>query len=203
MIAITNGQPLGIAGSAEAEAEEAARAWLPNAKHAATRTTNEAVLSAEVSSCVPLPQRIPRHCSRKNPQMILTAISGSCPARTGKKSRVYSAITMETAAAVPHVESQSLQPTMKRHALGSIFAMSPGVRTIPAAMALPTATAMPNHTPSTWRSLPEPRVCGPADALVLVEDSADVLDNVESQVCIGNSAIIMAMRQNASWKWTI
>src|SRR5580658_4961926 len=190
MIAITNGQPLGIAGSAEAEAEEAARAWLPNAKHAATRTTNEAVLSAEVSSCVPLPQRIPRHCSRKNPQMILTAISGSCPARTGKKSRVYSAITMETAAAVPHVESQSLQPTMKpayspiarreklywpplrgieapssasdeapksayippttqtprkSHAFGNTFAMSPGVRAIPAAMAFPTATAIPNH----------------------------------------------------------
>jgi hypothetical protein len=89
---------------------------------------------------------------------------------------------------------------MKSHAFGNIFAMSPGVRTIPAAIALPTATAMPNQTPSTCSSLPEPRVCSPAGALVLVEDSPDMLDNVESQVCIGNSAIIMAMRQNASCK---
>src|SRR5271168_582192 len=152
---------------------------------------------------------------------------------------------METAAAVPQVDSQSLQPTtkpayspiarreklycpplrgieapssaseeapksayippmthipMKSHAFGNIFAMSPGVRTMPAAMALPTATAMPNQTPRTCRSLPDPRDCGPAAALLLVEDSADVLDNVKSQVCIGNSAIIMAMQQNASWK---
>jgi len=35
---------------------------------------------------------------------------------------------------------------------------------------------------------------------VLVEDSSDVLDNVESQECIENSAIIMAGYQNASWK---
>ncbi len=42
-----------------------------------------------------------------------TAIIASCPASTGKKSRLYSAITMESAAAVPLVESQSLHPTMK------------------------------------------------------------------------------------------
>jgi hypothetical protein len=46
-------------------------------------------------------------------------------------------------------------------------------------------------------------VSGSAAVLVLVEDSTDVLDNVKSQVCIGNSAIIMAMRQNASWKSVI
>ena len=97
----------------------------------------------------------------------------------------------------------TIHTPIKSHAFGSIFAMSPGVRTIPAAMALPTATAMPNHTPSTCSSLPEPRVCGPAAMLVLVEDSADVLDNVKSQVCIGNSAIIMAMWQNASRKSVI
>ena len=36
--------------------------------------------------------------------------------------------------------------------------------------------------------------------MVLVEDSSDVLDNVESQECIENSAIIMRAAQNASQK---
>jgi hypothetical protein len=35
--------------------------------------------------------------------------------------------------------------------------------------------------PSTWSSFPWPLVALVAVALVLVEDSADVLDNVESQ----------------------
>src|ERR1700722_13648784 len=245
MIAMIKGHPAGIAGSGEAAAGVAARAWPPRAKQAATSTKKETVLIAEVTSCVLLPQRIPRHCKKKNAQIMPTAIVGSCPARAGKKSRLYSAMTMESAAAVPHVESQSLHPTMKpayspmarreklycpplrgieapssasedapknaynpptthtpikSHAFGSIFAMSPGVRTIPAPMAFPTATAMPNHTPSTCSNLPEPRVCGPAAAMVLVEDSSDVLDNVESQECIENSAIIMRGAQNASQK---
>jgi hypothetical protein len=49
---------------------------------------------------------------------------------------------------------------------------------MPAPMELPMATAMPNHIPSTCNSFPWPLVA-PADvAIVLVEDSADVLDNV-------------------------
>jgi hypothetical protein len=32
--------------------------------------------------------------------------------------------------------------------------MSPGVRTIPAEMVLPTATAMPKPTPKIWRRVP-------------------------------------------------
>ena len=44
--------------------------------------------------------------------------------------------------------------------------MSPGVRTIPAAMVLPTAAAMPNQTPRTWNNLPrgilEASGCGEA-----------------------------------------
>jgi hypothetical protein len=87
---------------------------------------------------------------------------------------------------------------MKSHAFGSIFAMSPGVRTMPAAMALPTATAMPNHTPSTCSSFPRP---AEAPAAALVEDPSDVLDNVESQESVRNSAIIMAARQKASLNW--
>src|SRR5580700_11302467 len=225
MIAMTNGQPVGIAGSGEAVAAAVGRVCPPSMKQAATRTKKEAVLIAEVTSCVPLPQRIPRHCKKKNTQMMPTAIAGSCPARVGKKSRLYSAMTMETAAAVPHVESQSLHPTMKPayspmarreklywpplrgiaapssasedapksayippttqtpmniQAFGSILAMSPGVRTIPAPMELPIATAMPNHMPSTWSSFPWPLVALAGVALVLV-DSADAFDNVESQ----------------------
>jgi hypothetical protein len=38
---------------------------------------------------------------------------------------------------------------------------------------------------------------------VLVEEPPDVLDNVESQERIGNSAIIMVAQQNASWKSVI
>src|ERR1700690_2530523 len=113
MMAMINGQPLGIAGKAKAEAEDPARAWPPNTKHAATSTTNAAALSVEVTSCVPLPQRIPRHCSRKNPQMMATANQDSRPASGGIKYRLYPAMAIEPAAAVPQVESQSLHPTMK------------------------------------------------------------------------------------------
>src|SRR5580698_1984666 len=113
MIAMMNGHPLGVTGSAEAESEDAARAWPPNAKHAATSTTKAAALRVEVTSCVPLPQRIPRHCSKKNPQMMPTASQDSRPVSAGIKYWLYSAMTIETAAAVPQVESQSLHPTMK------------------------------------------------------------------------------------------
>jgi len=41
--------------------------------------------------------------------------------------------------------------------LGSHSAMSPGARTIPAAMVLPIAADMPNHMPSTLRSRPRLR----------------------------------------------
>src|SRR5882672_649463 len=84
---------------------------------------------------------------------------------------------------------------IKSHVFGSILAMSPGVRTMPAPMAFPTATAMPNHTPRTCSSFPEPRVCGPAAAMVLVEDSADVLDNVDLRSVSGTPPIIMGGNQ--------
>src|SRR5579863_3531313 len=42
----------------------------------------------------------------------------------------------------------------KRGTLGRTAAMVPGVRTIPAEMVLPTATAMPKPMPRIWRSLP-------------------------------------------------
>jgi hypothetical protein len=76
--------------------------------------------------------------------------------------------------------------------------MPPGVRTMPAAMALPTATAIPNHTPSTCSSFPRPAEALAAAPAVLVEAPSDVLDNVESQESVRNSAIITVARQKAS-----
>jgi hypothetical protein len=70
---------------------------------------------------------------------------------------------------------------------------------MPAEIVLPTAAAMPNHMPRTCSSFPWLRGA-PAAAMVLVEDSPDVLDNVKSQECSGNSVIIMGASQNASWK---
>ena len=70
------------------------------------------VFIAAVTSCVPLPQLIPRHCKMKNPTMTAIAMGWTCPASAGISAPLYSPMTMATAAAVPHVESQSLQPTM-------------------------------------------------------------------------------------------
>src|SRR5579863_2023718 len=92
------------------------------------------------------------------------------------------------------------QTPRKSHALGRTWAMSPGVRTIPAAIALPIAAETPNQTPRTCSRRPRFIPAAGAGLAVLVEDSADVLDNVESQGSIGNCAIIMAAWQNASWK---
>jgi hypothetical protein len=75
--------------------------------------------------------------------------------------------------------------------------MPPGVRTMPAAMALPTATAIPNHTPSTCSSFPRPAEALAAPAVLVVAPS-DVLDNVESQESVRNFAIITVARQKAS-----
>src|SRR5579862_916759 len=91
------------------------------------------------------------------------------------------------------------QTPMNSHALGKTWAMSPGVRTIPAAMELPIAAETPNHTPRTCSSRPRLSVAAGAGA-ALVEGPSNVLDNVKSQGSIGNSAIIMVVSQNASWK---
>src|SRR5437763_7091458 len=162
---------------------------------------------------------MPRHCKIPNPTMIDTEMifTFSGPARREKKCPLYSLMTMATAAAVPQVESQSLQPTRKpaysprprREKLywpplsgmaaassamdeaptsayrppmtqtprnsgtfGSHCAISPGERTMPAAMVLPTAAAIPNHIPRTCKSLPRP-----AGEAVALEDASKVVDN--------------------------
>src|SRR5579859_189518 len=245
MTATASPHPAGIAGSGVAAAGAAARACPPRTKQATSKIKNAIVFVAAVRICAPLPQRIPRHCKTPNPTMIDTAIIFTCPASIGKRSPLYSAITIPTAAAVPQVESQSLHPTMnpayspiarreklycpplrgiaapssakedapnsaysppttqtprKSHVRGKTWAMSPGVRTIPAAIELPIAADTPNHTPRTCSRRPRLRATAGAGVAVLVEDRSDVLDNVESLGRIGNSAIIMAARQNASRK---
>src|ERR1700719_996600 len=93
--------------------------------------------------------------------------------------------------------------------LGSHCAMSPGARTMPAAMVLPMAAAMPNHTPRTFRRPPLERaevsmlpavagVIGGVSAVVL--DASVVLDNGGLRGVCNDAAMIVGVRKNASWK---
>ena len=85
--------------------------------------------------------------------------------------------------------------------------MSPGARTIPAAMVLPTAAEMPNHMPRTLRR--RPRLPGAAraskallDAVALgVEDRSDGFGNWEISGTFVNLAMIVGVGENASCKW--
>src|SRR6266571_3811036 len=115
MIATASGHPDARVRGGALLCRAAWCAWPPFKKHASTRSRNPAVFIAAVRSCAPLPQRIPRHCRTPNPTIIATERSFilSGPARMGKRLPLYSLTTMATAAAVPQVESQSLQPTMK------------------------------------------------------------------------------------------
>src|SRR3984893_16026386 len=112
-MARASGHPEGSGGAGAMVAEAAARACPPQRKQAAMTITKADVLMAAVTSCVPLPHLMPRHCKMKNPTMTTTALSLTWLASGGISSPLYSAMTMATAAAVPQVESQSLQPTMK------------------------------------------------------------------------------------------
>src|SRR6266849_304936 len=94
--------------------------------------------------------------------------------------------------------------------LGSHCAMSPGARTIPAAMVLPTAAEIPNHMPRTLRR--RPRLCTakamesrvPPDAGALgVEDRSDGFSNCRVSGTLRNFAMIMGTGKNASRKWRV
>src|SRR5258708_7089591 len=92
--------------------------------------------------------------------------------------------------------------------LGSPCAMSPGARTIPAAMVLPTAAEIPNHMPRTLRRRPRPRAAEvieskvPLDAEPLgVEDRSEVFGNCRVSRTLRNFAMIMGTGENASRKW--
>ena len=85
--------------------------------------------------------------------------------------------------------------------------MSPGARTIPAAMVLPTAAEIPNHMPSTLSRRPRLREAEGESKVLLdaeapgVEDRSDGFGNWGVSGTFGNLAMIMGAGENASWKW--
>src|ERR1700692_1754784 len=117
MTATASSHPEGrVSFVADSTARDARWEFPPSAKHAITRITNAAVFIAEVSSCARLPHRTPRHWRIPNPTITETAmifVVLSPPARAGISFPLYSPMTMATAARVPQLDSQSLQPTMK------------------------------------------------------------------------------------------
>src|SRR2546422_4161442 len=115
MMPMARGHPVGKGSDEEPDSIAALWAGPPRKKQAITKTRKAPVFIAAVESCALLPHLIPRHCRTPKPQMIAMEMISifEVPARMGKRWPLYSAMTIATAAAVPQVESQSLQPTMK------------------------------------------------------------------------------------------
>src|SRR2546423_15705119 len=95
-----------------------------------------------------------------------------------------------------------------RTGLGSHWAMSPGARTIPAAMVLPTAAETPNQTPSTLRRRPRegtprfaPLAVGAADRGKDKSDSSGKESSQDKYGTSRNGAMIMGEEENASEDW--
>src|SRR6266852_8510007 len=92
--------------------------------------------------------------------------------------------------------------------LGSHCAMSPGARTIPAAMVLPTAAEIPNHMPRTLRRRPRPRAAEPKESRVPLdaeppgaEDKSEVFGNCRVSGTLRNFAMIMGTGEKARRNW--
>src|ERR1051325_3031140 len=83
----------------------------PSAKHAATTNANASAFRRLVKFCTLLPHETPRHCSTAKNMTTKAAIAVFHSASEGTSTPRYSAMTMATAAVVPHVETQSPQPT--------------------------------------------------------------------------------------------
>src|SRR5688572_16197022 len=99
---------------AEGEAPGPSSPRPPKAKKAAVSATKARVLTRLVKVCARLPQRTPTHCRSANVTTDADATArASEPASAGTTTPAYSPTTSATAASVPHVESQSLQPTTK------------------------------------------------------------------------------------------
>src|SRR5258708_37706466 len=85
--------------------------------------------------------------------------------------------------------------------------MSPGARTIPAAMVFPTAAEMPNHMPRTLSKRPRLRGSDlaskvPLDAEALgVDDRSDGFGNCRDSGTLRNVAVIIGTGENESWKY--
>src|SRR5256714_9155785 len=103
----------GLAACAVVFASRAVEAPPPKAKQAAMSAAKASVFRRLVSSCERLPQRTPRHCKTAKATATEDATVNSRPASEGVRTLAYSPMTSETAATVPHVESQSLHPTTK------------------------------------------------------------------------------------------
>src|ERR1700693_2411082 len=91
--------------------------------------------------------------------------------------------------------------------LGSHCAMSPGARTIPAAIVFPTAAEIPNHMPRTLSSRPRPLAAVamesklPLDAEPPgVEDRSDGFGNCRVSETLRSFAMIMCVGEKASRK---
>src|ERR1043166_3958109 len=112
----TNDRPAGVERLAACDASLAAccpPACPPKAKHATMSAAKASVFRRLVSSCERLPQRTPRHCRSAKATVTAHATQTLRPASDGTSVSEYSPMTTATMATVPHVERQSLQPTMK------------------------------------------------------------------------------------------
>src|SRR5262249_37205577 len=111
--ATASGQPEGRAEAGFAAVADVLRRSTPSPKEVITRMRKPPFFIAAVTSGVPLPHLTPRHCTKVNSARIEAAKSFCQAANAGTKAALYSAMTIATAALVPQVDSQSLQPTMK------------------------------------------------------------------------------------------
>src|SRR6185369_5059318 len=83
------------------------------ANAAAINTQKASAFRRLVMFWIVLPQTMPRHCKTPNTIAIAAATAGPLPLRAGKSAPENVPATSATAAVEPHVEIQSLQPTMK------------------------------------------------------------------------------------------
>src|SRR5688572_25229286 len=81
------------------------------AKHATTSAMNASALSALVTSCIRAPIRTSRQSRTVNATITADATYAVRSATPGTIAPSDSASTIDTAAALPHVEIQSFQPT--------------------------------------------------------------------------------------------
>src|SRR6185503_11877638 len=104
--AVTRGQPDSRIGVATSRVER----WPPSTNAAAIKATKASAFNKLVMFCAVLPQAIPRHCNTANTIVMAIAIPVALPRREGIKLLANSPATMATAAVLPQLEIQSLQP---------------------------------------------------------------------------------------------
>ncbi len=85
-------------------------AWRGAGSRRATTARNSTAFKIVVKFCTPLPTFMLFHCSSANSKITPAAMARTWPCATGTRSPAYSPNTIETAAKLPAVEIQSLQP---------------------------------------------------------------------------------------------